>query len=208
MLHTKTVESRTLSLLKKLMSINELKDFYLVGGTALALQYGHRLSIDLDLFTTTGYSYRAVVDCLKKAFGNDFQYEEKESNFGIFCFINNIKVDLINYKHPQIDEGIFEEGIRQYSSKDIAAMKIQAILGRAKKKDFWDLAQLLERYSVSEIISYYSKKFPSQQLLISIPYAITYFDEAEESEDPISLKDQTWESVKKIIQQKVNDYLK
>ncbi len=208
MLHTKTVESRTLSLLKKLMSINELKDFYLVGGTALALQYGHRLSIDLDLFTTTGYSYRAVVDCLKKAFGNDFQYEEKESNFGIFCFINNIKVDLINYKHPQIDEGIFEEGIRQYSSKDIAAMKIQAILGRAKKKDFWDLAQLLERYSVSEIISYYSKKFPSQQLLISIPQAITYFDEAEESEDPISLKDQTWESVKKIIQQKVNDYLK
>ena len=190
------------------MSINELKDFYLVGGTALALQYGHRLSIDLDLFTTTGYSYRAVVDCLKKAFGNDFQYEEKESNFGIFCFINNIKVDLINYKHPQIDEGIFEEGIRQYSSKDIAAMKIQAILGRAKKKDFWDLAQLLERYSVSEIISYYSKKFPSQQLLISIPQAITYFDEAEESEDPISLKDQTWESVKKIIQQKVNDYLK
>ena len=87
-------------------------------------------------------------------------------------------------------------------------MKIQAILGRAKKKDFWDLAQLLERYSVSEIISYYSKKFPSQQLLISIPQAITYFDEAEESEDPISLKDQTWESVKKIIQQKVNDYLK
>jgi len=54
------------------MSINELKDFYLVGGTALVLQYGHRLSIDLDLFTTTGYSYRAVVDCLKKAFGNNF----------------------------------------------------------------------------------------------------------------------------------------
>jgi len=208
MLHTKTVESRTLSLLKKLMSINELKDFYLVGGTALALQYGHRLSIDLDLFTTTGYSYRAVVDCLKKAFGNDFQYEEKESNFGIFCFINNIKVDLINYKHQQIDEGIFEEGIRLYSSKDIAAMKIQAILGRAKKKDFWDLAQLLEGYSVSEINSYYSKKFPSQQLLISIPQAIIYFDEAEESEDPISLKGQTWQSVKKIIQQKVNDYLK
>ncbi len=54
------------------MSINELKGFYLVGGTALALQYGHRLSIDLDLFTTTGYSYRAVVDFLKKAFGNEF----------------------------------------------------------------------------------------------------------------------------------------
>jgi len=87
-------------------------------------------------------------------------------------------------------------------------MKIQAILGRAKKKYFWGLAQLPERYSVSEIISYYSKKFPSQQLLISVPRAIIYFDEAEESEDPISLKGETRKSVKKIIQQKVNDYLK
>ena len=208
MLHTKTIESGTLSLLKKLMALDELKDFYLVGGTALSLQYGHRLSIDLDLFTTTNYSYRAVVDCLKKAFGNSFQHEEKESKFGLFCFINNVKVDLINYKHQQIDEGIFEEGIRQYSSKDIAAMKIQAILGRGRKKDFWDLAELLEKYSLPEIIDFHAKKFPSQQLLISIPQAVIYFDEAEESENPISLKNQTWLSVKKIISKKVSEYLK
>ena len=62
-------------------------------------------------------------------------------------------------------------------------------------------------YTLSDFIKFYNAKFPSQQLLISIPQAITYFDDAEETEDPISLKDQTWESVKKIIQQKVRDFL-
>jgi hypothetical protein len=208
MLHFKTVEPGTLSLLKRLMSIDELKHFALVGGTALALQYGNRTSIDLDLFTTQRFSYTDIVNCLKQEFGKDFEHEEKESDFGIFCFINSIKVDLINYKHLQIDATIISDNIRMYSPKDIAAMKIQAILGRGKKKDFWDIAELLQHYSLAEIMDFHKKKYPSQQLLISIPQALTYFDEAEESEDPISLKDQTWQSVKKIIQQKVSDYLR
>lgn len=186
----------------------ELKSFSLVGGTALSLQYGHRISADLDLFCTEGYNYKLLVDSLKKRFGSDFKHEEKESDFGIFCFINSIKVDIINYKHLPIDNIEKEGNIRLHNSKDIAAMKIQAILGRGRKKDFWDLAELLNHFSLGQIIDFYSKKFPSQQLLISIPQAITYFDDAEESEDPVSLKGQTWESVKKIIQQKVSEYLK
>jgi hypothetical protein len=208
MLYTETVEPGTLSLLKKLMSIPELADFSLVGGTALSLQYGHRTSIDLDLFSTKSFDYFSITTALQNTFGNSFEFENKESSFGIFCFINSIKVDIIKYKHLQIDNAIVEDNIRMYSSIDIAAMKVQAILGRGKKKDFWDLAELLTHYSLEEIISFYSKKYPSQQLLISIPQAVTYFDDAEESEDPVSLKGQTWESVKKIIQQKVNDYLK
>ena len=149
-----------------------------------------------------------ITTVLKKTFGEGFRHEEKESAFGIFCFINSIKVDIVKYKHKQIDKVITEDDIRMYSSSEIAAMKIQAILGRGKKKDFWDMATLLQHYSLEEIIGFHTKKYPSQQLLISIPQAIIYFDEAEESEDPISLKGQTWESVKKIIQQKVNDYLK
>lgn len=208
MLHTETVEPRTLSLLKELMAIDELSDFNLVGGTALSLQYGHRISIDLDLFTTTGYAYHNVISCLKNNFGKRFQHEEKESNFGIFCFIDDVKVDFINYKHKQIDETITKEGIRYYSTKDIAAMKIQAILGRGRKKDFWDLAELFQNFTLEEIIGFHSKKYPGQQLLISIPQAIIYFDEANESEDPISLKGQNWEAVKKLIQKHVAEYLK
>lgn len=190
------------------MDVPELKDFSLVGGTALALQFGHRLSIDLDLFTNKPFFYYEIVNALKTVFGTAFEFEEKESDFGIFCFINSIKVDIINYRHAQIAETVSEGLIRMYSPEDIAAMKIQAILGRGKKKDFWDIAELLDYFSLQEIIAFHQKKFPSQHLLISIPQALVYFDEADESEDPVSLKGQTWGSVKYKIQKKVADFLK
>lgn len=86
-------------------------------------------------------------------------------------------------------------------------MKISAIFGRGTKKDFWDLYELLHHYSISEIIEYYQKKFPKQRLLITIPQALTYFDEAENAPKPRSLKGQTWPEVKAYIQQQVRDYL-
>ncbi len=95
-----------------------------------------------------------------------------------------------------------------YSSADIAAMKIQAILGRGKKKDFWDLYELLQHYPLQQIMDWHKQKYPSQMLAISIPNAITYFVDAEESETPVSFKKQTWEGVKKGIQRTVSDYLR
>ena len=87
-------------------------------------------------------------------------------------------------------------------------MKVQAILGRGRKKDFLDIAELLHHYSIDEFINFHKEKYSSQNLLITVPQALTYFSDAEESEDPISLKKQTWDSVKRFISAKVNDYLK
>jgi len=95
-----------------------------------------------------------------------------------------------------------------YSSADISVMKIQAILGRAQKKDFWDLHELLQHYSLQQIMDWHKQKYPNQMLAISIPHAITYFTDADESETPLSFKGQTWENVKKDIQRVVRDYLK
>jgi predicted nucleotidyltransferase component of viral defense system len=100
------------------------------------------------------------------------------------------------------------EDLRIYSSADISAMKIQAILGRAKKKDFWDLHELLQHYPLQQLIDWHKQKYPSQMLAISIPHAITYFVEAEESETPVSFKNQTWEQIKKSISKTVSDYLR
>jgi hypothetical protein len=83
-----------------------------------------------------------------------------------------------------------------------------AILGRGKKKDFFDIAELLKHFRIPEIIEFYEKKFSEQRLLISIPQAITYFEDADNSEDPVSLNNQTWEDVKSTIRKAVNDYLK
>jgi hypothetical protein len=86
-------------------------------------------------------------------------------------------------------------------------MKIQAILGRGKKKDFWDLHELLTHYSLQQIMDWHKQKYPNQMLAISIPNAITYFVDADESETPVSFKKQTWEGVKKDISRVVSDYL-
>jgi predicted nucleotidyltransferase component of viral defense system len=95
-----------------------------------------------------------------------------------------------------------------FSTEDIVAMKVQAILGRAKKKDFWDVAELLKHYSVSDFINFHKEKYTTQNLFITVPQAITYFADAEESEDPISLQKQTWENVQKFIGKKVSEYLR
>ena len=87
-------------------------------------------------------------------------------------------------------------------------MKLNAILGRGRKKDFWDLYELLRYYPLSDMIAYHEKKYPAQNLLITIPQAIIYFEDAEESEAPVSLKGQNWNSIKQYIQRQVSEYLK
>lgn len=208
MLHTQTVEPKTLSLLKKLMSMPQLNDFCLVGGTALSLKLGHRISIDLDLFQTTEIEAERLIKLLQQEFKSDFEYENLKINYAVFCKINKVKVDLVQYSHPLIDTVEVIDGIRMYSNKDIAAMKINAILGRGVKKDFWDLFELLKLYSLNDIINFYNQKYPNQQLLISIPNALTYFEDADDSPDPISLLGQTWEDVKEFIKFKVREFLK
>ncbi len=207
MLHTETVEPGTLSLLKQLMELPLLKQFSLVGGTALALRYGHRSSVDLDLFHHEKFDPPKIVKFLQSKFGDHFEYKQQHTRFGIFCFINEVKVDFVHFPHLPIRPIESIDKIRFYSLEDIAAMKIQAILGRAKKKDFYDLYELLFHFSLQQVMDWHKEKYPSQMLAISIPHAITYFADAEDSETPVGFKNQTWEGVKKGISKAVREYL-
>jgi predicted nucleotidyltransferase component of viral defense system len=190
------------------MQIQELAEFCLVGGTALALQLGHRISVHIDLFTTEKFDFEVVSNRLEQRFKQDYYVEKPFSGAGVFCYIHQIKVDLIYYPHPLIEPIKIRENIRMYSLADISAMKINAILGRAAKKDFFDLAEILNYHTIAELMEWHRKKFPSQMLAISIPSALTYFSEADESENPMSLKEHTWEDIKKFIQSKVSEYLR
>jgi hypothetical protein len=208
MLQLSTIEPHTLAVLKQLMAIPVLKDFYLVGGTNLALRYGHRLSVDLDIFSTTDFNNELVIKAIEVNF-NDFSYRDAYNPIGIFGFIGPIKIDLVKQHYfKQIDQPIISDGIRMFGDRDLMAMKVFSILKRAQKKDFWDVAELLKKYSIQDFIDSYEQKYPNQMLLISVPQALTYFIEAEESEEPVSLKGQTWQGVKQFIQQKVSEYLR
>lgn len=208
MLQYRTVEPNTLRILKDLMLLEELKDFCLVGGTALSLYYGHRISVDIDLFSVSKFENQQIIEVLEKNF-KGFVYRSANNPIGIFGAIDGVKLDLVNYyHHPLIERPLLIDGIRIYHQHDILAMKVSAILKRGVKKDFWDIAELLNHFSIQQFIDCYTRKFPTQQLMISVPHAMTYFADADESEDPISLKGQTWGKVKSFISKKVSDYLK
>lgn len=208
MLQTKTVEPRTLSLLKELCSLPILTHFALVGGTALSLKYGHRLSVDLDFFSCENFDNENVTKELQKQFGSRLVIRTSPPWIGIFCFVDGVKIDLVKHPHPLLGPVESIDDIRFFSDRDIMAMKIQAILGRGKKKDFWDIAELLRHYSVSDFIQNHQEKYSTQNLLISVPQAMVYFQDAEEDEDPISLRDQSWSSVKKAISGWINAHLR
>ncbi|HNT49739.1 MAG TPA: nucleotidyl transferase AbiEii/AbiGii toxin family protein [Cyclobacteriaceae bacterium] len=208
MLHTGTVKPTTLSILKGLMALPGLENFYLVGGTALSLRYGHRTSIDLDLFADQNFDNHSIIESVCKKF-TTFSYRSDDNPIGIFGFIDDVKIDLIRHHYfPRIAPAQVEDGIRFFSDDDIIAMKIMTVLKRAQKKDFWDLAELFKYYSLKYCIDCYDRKYPNNQILISVPMALTYFAEADESEEPVSLKGQTWQSVKQAISKTVNDFLK
>ena len=189
------------------MEIPELQSFDLVGGTALALKYGHRMSIDLDLFSTKDFDHQSIIEVLQQTFRDLFVYDGDFSKWGIFCFINDVKIDLLHYPHPMLHPAELWDSIRIYSDSDLIAMKIQAILGRGKKKDFWDIAELFEHYNLAQMIEFHRYKFQNQMLLISIPQAIVYFKDAENSEEPISLKGQTWNKIKENLKEKTREFL-
>ncbi|WP_257621438.1 nucleotidyl transferase AbiEii/AbiGii toxin family protein [Chryseobacterium sp. NKUCC03_KSP] len=142
MLHKETVSKEMWELLQQLMKDEMLKDFTLVGGTALALKLGHRLSIDLDLFTTKDFDSNALIKHLQKEYNatNEIVFENT-----IMTYIENIKVDLLAHKYPIIEMDNISENIRMISNNDIGAMKLHAIFqSGARLKDFVDMYFLLE----------------------------------------------------------------
>ena len=128
MLHVETVERNTLALLKDLMAAEELQDFVLVGGTALSLRYGHRKSIDLDLFSQSEFDNQSLKDTLGVLFGN-FKSGSNNKAPGVFAYFDDIKVDFVKYyRFKNIRPVEIKDGIRLISSEDIAAMKVFAMM--------------------------------------------------------------------------------
>lgn len=208
MLHTETVKPDTLSLLKELMQLEALKDFQLVGGTALALYFGHRVSEDIDLFSNRFFNNENVINSLNSFFSERFQIKSRlENKLGVFCLIDGIKVDICRHKEELIEPPLENEGIRMWSLPDIAASKVNAVSRRATKKDFWDIDRLLDVFTITDLASFYRKKY-LPMLAIGVAQMITYYDEAEESDTPICLLDKTWEGVKKSIYKKINEQVK
>ena len=196
MLSFRTIVPHTLELLKYLMAEPYLQGCRLVGGTSLALQYGHRSSVDLDMFGNVPDDDQALLEILE-GFGKI--QDQKTSKYIKSFVVDYIKVDFVNYsRYPWIDDAVVEDGIRLASPKDIAAMKTYAIQNRGSKKDFIDMYFLLQHFTLEEILGFYARKYPNYSMLRT-RMSLTYFEDAEGQESPKMWADVDWKTVKKSI---------
>ena len=204
MLQLHTVQSDTLELLKVLMKIPELGDFNLAGGTSMALQVGHRMSYDLDFFGNRPFTPEEITDLVYPV--GDIEIAHKTRNI-LTININGIKVDFVNYRYPLLKPIKILMEIRLVDLSDIAAMKISAVTGRGRKRDFIDLYFLLQKYSFVEIMDFYNQKYSDGNEWL-VARSITYFDDAESDADTKLFKNADWKTVKKTISNEALKYFK
>ena len=179
------IKPETFTLIQELQSLGILKEFYLVGGTALALKLGHRNSMDIDLFTQNEFDDVQLLESLSEKHKINLVYNRRNT---IICSINHIKTDFIRHNYPLLNEPISEEGITYLSLEDIAAMKLNAIVNSGKRlKDFIDIHFLLEHFSLNQMLAFYEIKYQHSNKMIVLR-AINFFEEIDPNIDPPILK--------------------
>ncbi|MCY1660558.1 nucleotidyl transferase AbiEii/AbiGii toxin family protein [Chryseobacterium sp. SL1] len=173
MLHKETVSTEMWELLQRLMNDEKLKDFNLVGGTALSLQIGHRLSIDIDLFTTKGFDEQALLKHLADKYPAVVIRDMFENT--ILLDINKIKVDILAHRYLWQKPIETKEGVRLASLEDIGAMKLHAIFQNGTRiKDFIDIHFLLEHHPLKTYLQTYQSKYGGNPAMAS--YALLHHD--------------------------------
>lgn len=171
------------------------KGTYMAGGSALALYFGHRISIDFDFFTPISFSSTDLTKKLNTL--GEFETKTTLSDTLIGTF-NKIRFSIFQYSYPLIFPTQKYLGIKLASHKEIAAMKIAAIMDRGSKKDFIDLYFLSQMgVSLEECFNIYEQKYKTlDNNLYSIITSLSYFVDAESSEMPIMLEKVSWEEIK------------
>lgn len=165
MLFKETVTGQTLDILKCLMKDNIFNNFMLVGGTALSLRIGHRISLDLDMFTVQDFDQSKLNEHLHQAYGFSADFIDRNTLKGN---IGKTALDFIAHKYDLIEKVISEEGIRMASLNDIAAMKLNAIVNNGTRvKDFVDVAFLNEHLTLHQMINGYEKKYKVNGMMVT-----------------------------------------
>jgi hypothetical protein len=195
MLQTQAVSPELLELLKKIASFSEFMEFRLVGETALALQEGHRMSIDLDFFGDRQIDPIIFTNVLKTI--GEIKIVQQSKHILIYT-INNIKVDFVYYPYKWVAPPLIYSNFTLASRPDIAAMKLNAISGRGSKKDFIDLYFLLNHFSLREMLGFFKEKYPEGSEFLVIK-SLFYFQDADEEAEPKMLKEFDWGIIKKTI---------
>jgi hypothetical protein len=196
MLHHEIIKPGTLDLIKGIMAIPLPDNFRLVGGTALALQIGHRLSYDIDFFSDTPFASNDILEIIGQHYTIQIIRQNKGS---AIVSIEDIKVDLVSIQGSWLKPPVISEGIIMAGLEDIATMKLLAITNRGRKRDFFDFYFLLKQFTLTQLIHLFQQKFKRHELFM-LTQSLVYFEDAENDEEPNLLNDNvSWKQVKEKI---------
>lgn len=202
-LHWNTVSPLLKEILLDLMQEDIFLPFRLVGGTALSLQIGHRMSVDIDMFTDAEYG-SIDFDSIKKFLKNKYAFYSSSPidvvAFGTYFKIGYSEKDCIKLDLYYTDEFVFQElivdSVRMASIEEIIAMKLDVVLRGGRKKDFWDLHYFLESIPLDKMISFFQKRYPYNDDSSKIKPMIIDFAAADLDFEPNCLLSKNWELIK------------
>lgn len=202
------LDKKRLKILPKLEFLRKNYGFYLAGGTALALQIGHRISIDFDFYTSKDFDPKGLYKRFKKIFDKIDSVHIAEGT--LLLAIYDIGISFFRYEYPMLKPLIKTEYIDLLSIEDIVAMKIIAIVQRGRKRDFIDIYYLLKRYGLERLLKFTEKKYDVFNKYIGLR-ALTYFEDAEKDKSRSRLEtfeEIKWDEIKKEIIEAVDKYRK
>lgn len=202
---TETISKKTAKNLVLLGESKMLKDAYLAGGTALALQIKHRISYDLDFFTKKKFKPQVF---LKKISQIKSYRHERVGEGTILGRLDDVKFSLFYYPYSLLKKTIkFKEvNINLASIADIAAMKVAAISERGTKRDFIDLYFILQKISLNKVLEFYDKKYKIlSSNLVHIKKSFVYFENAEEEPMPKMIISVSWRKIKNFFQKEIKE---
>lgn len=191
--------------IKKISAYPFTKNFYLAGGTALALQLGYRESVDFDFFNEQDFNPEELLNVLK----NDFEVEDLTVAKGTLnCMTQGIKLQFLNYPYPLLEKFTDWYGINLSSVIDVACTKMITVSVRGSKKDYIDIYFLLQKYTLKELFEKMGKKYVNLDFnKAHILKSLTYFEEADEQPMPRMHVETDWDKVKKEISSKAVKYI-
>jgi len=204
---TKTLLPDTFRAIQLISGVHEIKKAYLAGGTALSLQIGHRISVDLDFFTRQEFNEKELSEKLSSI---PKFVQDGTAKWTVWGKISQTKFSMFYYKYPLLEQTVQFEGIQLASLADIAAMKIHAIEERGTRRDFTDVYFLSKKYPLEDMLNFYQKKYSVlEDHFYSIFRALDYFEDAEqEHQMPKMLITVSWEEVKEYFRKEIRKLTK
>jgi len=196
------ISKKTKDNLEILIREGILKSFYLAGGTGVALQLKHRVSLDLDFFTKKDVDDKILIQKIKTWCKLSIERETENTLIGIF---NGTRVSFLKYDYPLLFDLKQIEGIRVADLRDIGCMKIDAISSRGMKRDFVDLFFICkELISLKSLLSLFKRKYKSVNYnMMHILKSLMYFEDAENNPTPKMIVHVSWQEIKNFFQQEI-----